>query len=48
MLTLSGLGRQSRTLLWRNLVMAAKLVPCGDEVSTSTLLKQAMDKHIKR
>jgi hypothetical protein len=29
-------------------LMAAKRVPCGDEVSTSTLLKQALDKHIKR
>jgi hypothetical protein len=29
-------------------LMAAKRVPCGDEVSTRTLLKQALDKHIKR
>ena len=29
-------------------LMAAKPVPCGDEISTSELLKQALDKHIKR
>ena len=29
-------------------LMAAKRVPCGDEVSTSVLLKQALDKHIKK
>lgn len=29
-------------------MMAAKRVPCGDEVSTSALLKQTLDKHIKR
>ncbi|WNO59733.1 hypothetical protein [Rheinheimera sp. MMS21-TC3] len=28
-------------------LMAAKTVPCGDEVSTSTQLKQALQKHIK-
>jgi hypothetical protein len=28
-------------------LMAAKLVPCGDEIKTSELLKQALDKHIK-
>jgi len=29
-------------------LMAAKRVPCGDEVSTSALLKQALEKHSKR
>lgn len=29
-------------------LMAAKRVPCGDEVTTSALLKQALDKHSKR
>ena len=29
-------------------LMAAKRVLCGDEVSTSVLLKQALDKHIKK
>ncbi|SNY59758.1 hypothetical protein SAMN06297280_3678 [Arsukibacterium tuosuense] len=29
-------------------LMAAKRVPCGDEISTRELLKQALDKHIKR
>ncbi|WP_372626824.1 hypothetical protein [Arsukibacterium sp.] len=29
-------------------LMAAKRVPCGDEIKTSELLKQALDKHIKK
>lgn len=29
-------------------LMAAKKVPCGDEAKTSDLLKQALEKHIKR
>ena len=29
-------------------LMAAKPVPCGDETASSELLKQALDKHIKR
>ncbi|KKO43904.1 hypothetical protein WG68_18370 [Arsukibacterium ikkense] len=29
-------------------LMAARRVPCGNEVATSELLKQALDKHIKR
>ena len=29
-------------------LMAAKAVPCGDEISTSALLKQALDNHSKR
>ncbi len=31
-----------------NALMAARRVPCGNEVATSELLKQALDKHIKR
>ena len=30
------------------LMAANPFVPCGDEISTSALLKQALDKHIKR
>ncbi|MEO3867145.1 hypothetical protein [Rheinheimera fenheensis] len=29
-------------------LMAAKVVPCGDEEDSSALLKQALEKHIKR
>jgi hypothetical protein len=29
-------------------LMAAKKVPCGDEAKTSDLLKQALEKHLKR
>ncbi len=29
-------------------LMAAKKMPCGDEIKTSELLKQALDKHIKK
>lgn len=29
-------------------LMAAKKVPCGDEAKTSELLKQALEKHLKR
>tara|TARA_R110002126_G_scaffold43555_6_gene124842 strand:+ start:1076 stop:1762 length:687 start_codon:yes stop_codon:yes gene_type:complete len=31
-----------------NALMAARRVPCGDEINTSELLKQALDKHIKK
>lgn len=29
-------------------LMAARMVPCGDEANTSELLKQALEKHLKR
>lgn len=29
-------------------LMAARRVPCGDEAATNAMLKQALDKHIKR
>ncbi|MCS4308319.1 hypothetical protein M2404_002674 [Rheinheimera pacifica] len=29
-------------------LMAARMVPCGDEANTSDLLKQALEKHLKR
>ncbi|MDX1678245.1 hypothetical protein [Arsukibacterium sp.] len=30
------------------LMAANPVIPCGDETASSTLLKQALDKHIKR